>query len=213
MPWMINICFCLVIVFFGEGCTAKLTPDRKDYLQKELEAMVKSDQVAASRWEPQWARFKDSVFTQNKKQAEEMFRRFGFPGYQQIGEQGSRNFWLIVQHCDKYPEFQKKVLLSMDKEVKRNNADPNNFAYLFDRVQVNGGQKQKFGTQVDYDVEKTGRAFPKIGLIDSAQVDIFRTRYKLGHLKEYLNNMSSMHFEMNRDRYEKMGVTEAFEYK
>jgi len=210
---MNRFCSLLIAFFLVPGCTPKLTPERKASLQKNLEAMVKTDQVAASRWEPKWASFKDSVFTLNKRKAEKMFSQYGFPGFAQIGEQGSRNFWLIVQHCDKFPEFQKKVLLAMDKEVKGNNADPNNYAYLFDRVQVNAGQKQKFGTQVDYDVEKTGRAFPKFGLIDSAQIDVFRAEYKLSPLKEYMNNMSEMHFEMNRARYEKMGVTEPYKYK
>lgn len=66
----------------------------------------------------------------------------------------------------------------MDKEVRKNSANPNNYAYLYDRVKINSGQKQKFDTQVDYKVETTGRAFPKIGLIDSIKVDKLREQYK-----------------------------------
>ena len=95
----------------------------------------------------------------------------------------------------------------MDKEVKKENADPNNYAYLYDRVKVNAGEKQSFGTQVTYETETTGRAVPKIGLVDSANVDKLRKEYTLEPLKDYLNTMTTFHYEMNKEHYEKMGIT------
>ena len=95
----------------------------------------------------------------------------------------------------------------MDREVKRGNANPNNYAYLYDRVKVNAGEKQLFGTQVTYEVETTGRAIPQIGLADSASVDKLRKDYNLEPLRNYLNQMSTMHYEMNKEHYQKMGIT------
>jgi adenylate cyclase class IV len=115
-------------------------------------------------------------------------------------------FGYLVQHCDKYPEFQKKVLKAMNKEVLKRNADPNNYAYLYDRVKVNAGEKQMFGTQVTYETETTGRAIPKIGLVDSANVDKLRKEYTLQPLKDYLNMMTTAHYEMNKGHYQKMGI-------
>lgn len=176
--------------------------------------MVKIDQVAASipqgkykeYTKEQWTHFKDSVFTSDKIRVEAMFKKYGFLGFDKVGKDGSNHFWLLVQHCDKFPEFQKKVLKEMDKEVKKNNANPNNYAYLYDRVQVNAGEKQLFGTQVTYEVNTTGRAIPKIGLSDSLHVDQLRNEYNLGPLKEYLNEMTTLHYEMNKEVYQKMGI-------
>ena len=112
-----------------------------------------------------------------------------------------------MQHCDKFPEFQKKILKEMNKEVKKKNANPNNYAYLYDRVEANAGRKQLFGTQLNYEVETTGRAYPKFGLIDSANVDKIRKEYNLEPLKDYLNEVTTMHYEMNKEHYQKKGIT------
>lgn len=153
--------------------------------------MVKVDQIASNLpagkylhyTEEQWKIFRDSVHTSITIRVKEMFDKYGFPGYDKVGKDGSKNFWLLVQHSDKHPEFQKKVLQAMNKEVKKENAIPGDYAYLYDRVKVNAGKKQKFGTQVSYD--STGRPFPTIGLIDSANVDNFRKAYDLVPLKDY----------------------------
>ena len=124
----------LIISIFLTCCAAKLTTDKKNYLRNELEEMVKVDQIAAyipqgkykEYTHEQWNNFKDSVFTSNKKRVEAMFDKYGFLGFDEVGKDGSNHFWLLVQHSDKYPEFQMKVLKSMDKEVKRGNAESNN---------------------------------------------------------------------------------------
>jgi hypothetical protein len=177
--------------------------------------MVEIDQIAAyiptgkfkDYPKEQWHNFQDSVFSAHKKIVEQMFNRYEFLGFDKVGKEGSSHFWLLVQHCDKYPEFQKRVLKTMDKEVKKKNADPNNYAYLYDRVKVNAGEKQMFGTQVTYDTETTGRAIPKIGLVDSANVNKLRKEYTLEPLNDYLNMMTTSHYEMNKEHYQKMGIT------
>jgi hypothetical protein len=188
------------------GCAIKLADNKKVSLKNELQEMVKTDQIAAFHWEKEWEKYKDSVFTTHKIRVEKMFNKYGFLGFDKVGKDGSNNFWLIVQHCDKFPDFQKKILKAMNKEVKKGNANPNNYAYLYDRVEANAKRKQLFGTQVDYEVNSTGRAFPKFGLVDSANVDNIRKEYGLEPLKVYLNQMTTMHFEMNKEHYQKMGI-------
>lgn len=196
------------------GCATRLTADKQASLKNELAEMVKNDQVAASMpqgkykeyTKEQWTSFKDSVFSSDKRRVEAMFKKYGFLGFDKVGKDGSNHFWLLVQHCDKYPAFQRKVLKAMDKEVKKDNANANNYAYLYDRVKVNAGEKQLFGTQVTYEVKTTGRAIPKFGLTDSLYVDQLRKEYNLGPLKDYLNEMTTMHYEMNKDHYQKMGI-------
>jgi hypothetical protein len=211
----------LFVLLIAVGCTKKLSEQKKNELKDELLAMVTVDQIAANIPQgkykdlsnEQWKNFKDSVYTSHKKRIEYIYKKYGYPGYEMVGESASNHFWLMVQHSDKYPDFQKKVLKAMDKEVKKNNANPQNYAYLFDRVQVNAGKKQMFGTQVGYDVQTTGQAKPKNGLIDSANVDKIRKDYKLDPLKGYLNMMTQMHYEMNKKSYQEKGIMEAKLYE
>lgn len=211
----------LFVLLIAVGCTKKLSEKKKNELKDELSAMVVTDQIAANIPQgkykdlssEEWNNFKDSVFTSNKKRIDSIYKKYGYPGYEMVGESGSNHFWLMVQHSDKYPDFQKKVLKAMDVEVKKNNANPQNYAYLFDRVQVNAGKKQMFGTQVDYDVQTTGRAKPKNGLIDSSNVDKIRKEYMLESLKGYLNMMTQMHYEMNKKNYQDKGIMQANLYE
>lgn len=78
---------------------------------------------------------------------------------------------------------------------------------------MNAGNKQLFGAQVTYEVNRTGRAIPKNGLIDSVSVDSRRKEYGLEPLVEYLNTMTTMHYDMNKERYEQMGVKSADLYR
>ena len=94
----------------------------------------------------------------------------------------------------------------MGREEKKGNAKPSNYALLYYRLQMNAGLKQLFCTHVTYEVATTGRAIPKSGVLDSVHVDQRRKEYQLELLKDYLNMMTSMHYEINKLRYEKKGV-------
>lgn len=96
----------------------------------------------------QWNSFKDSVFTAYQKHLKEIYDKYGFVGFDLAGEDGSRNFWLMVQHSDHNPDFQKGVLEKMKIEVDKENATPSNYGLLVDRVNLNTGNKQIYGTQV-----------------------------------------------------------------
>jgi len=116
--------------------------------------------------------------------AKRIIQRYGFPGYSLVGEDGSGDFWAIIQHCDNDVPFQQRVLTLMGREVRRNNASGENYALLQDRVLVNTGHKQLYGTQVRVDF-KTHHAKP-LPIQDSLHVDAPRTDVGLATLKEYL---------------------------
>ena len=147
----------LLPVFLGMATAAQTDKPMADTLAR----MAIADQQAAGIppagivfGTVEWRRFKDSVFASNYAKASFMFSLSGYPGYDRVGEEGSHNFWMIVQHSDSWPEFQKEVLVAMGKEVKRNNAAPADYAYLIDRVRINAGQKQVYGTQFEFDSEE-----------------------------------------------------------
>ncbi|MBP1840775.1 DUF6624 domain-containing protein [Formosa algae] len=210
------------IVLFGckqKSATENAREDTIGFNQElanELENMAEIDQLVASNAFPpenysyltseQWKIFKDSVFLRNQKRAKEILNTYGFVGFDLAGEKGSRNFWLIVQHSDHNPEFQKEVLKEMKKEVDKQNAISTNYGLLVDRVNLNTGHPQIYGTQVTYNINN-GQAYPKT-LMDSINVNSRRKSIGLEPIEEYLNGMSEMHFEMNKANYLSKGITE-----
>jgi hypothetical protein len=63
------------------------------------------------------------------------------------GELADANAWLLAQHADHDVAFQKDVLGMMAPLVESGETRPAHYAYLFDRVAVNEGRPQRFGTQ------------------------------------------------------------------
>ena len=200
------------------GCENKKAEFNQE-LADELKRMAKIDQIAAYIPEgeykklskKEWNTFKDSVFTTHQKRLSMIFKKNGFIGIDMAGDEGSMNFWLMVQHSDHNPDFQKEVLEKMKIEVDKGNADPSNYGLLVDRVKLNKGQAQVYGTQVRYNMH-TGQAYPK-KLADSITVNERRKSIGLEQIEIYLNEMSKMHFEMNKEGYIKIGITEPKLYK
>ena len=185
-------------------------------LANELSTMEVMDQLAASNWKPpkefeslsqeEWEIKKDSIYRTHTFRLKEIIAEFGYPGIDRVGKDGEYNFWLMVQHADFDPSFQQMVLSKMKDEVEVNNADKANFAMLTDRVKINANEKQVYGTQVTYNTD-IGQAIPK-PLLDSLTVNERRKSVGLDSIEEYLNAMTQMHYEMNREIYLKKGITE-----
>lgn len=185
----------------------------------ELKKMAEVDQIAAyipqGKYEKmsseQWSAFKDSVFTTHQIRLKQLFDEYGFPGYDLVGKEGSFNFWLMVQHSDHVPDFQKEVLVKMKAEVEKENATPSDYGLLMDRVKLNTGEKQIYGTQVAYNIE-TCQAYPK-NLADSLNVNERRKAIGLEPIEKYLNKMTESHFKMNREFYATRGIDQPKLYK
>lgn len=132
---------------------------------------------------------------------EKIVQQVGYPGFRQVGEKSSGNFWLLVQHADAHPDFQRHILKLMLPEVKRKNASPVNYAYLTDRVAVNAGQPEEYGTQVMYEGVGTPAVKAKSkSLRDPAHVNQRRAAIGMEPLENYLDMMTKMHIEMNKPK-------------
>lgn len=179
-------------------------------LKDSLAKMVVWDQKVAG-FQPKYAlndpnreKFKDSVFTAHYEQLQLIFSKHGYPGFDLVGKEGSNHFWLLVQHMDNWPDFQQKVLKAMKKQVLRKNASSGNYAYLTDRVRINSGRNQLYGTQVTYNTDSC-QAIPK----PTEKPESLNKRRKevgLESIEQYLNLMTELHFKMNKDNYEKRGI-------
>lgn len=123
----------------------------------------------------------DSV---NMIKAKTIIAKYGFPGFDLVGEEYSNGFWAIIQHCDNDVEFQQRVLELLRKQVRLHNASAANYALLQDRVLINTGKKQLYGTQVRYNPQtKNAKPLP---IEDSVNVDNRRKSVGLSPLNEYL---------------------------
>lgn len=153
---------------------------------------------------------RDSVGIDNQKRIKSLYSKYGYLGYDKVGKKET-DFWITIQHADNDVPFQQKMLKVLKKEIRKNNADRSHYAMLEDRIAINLNRKQRFGSQVTYN--KLGQAIPKIGLIDSINIDKLREKYNLPLFKEYYNKMTIMHYEMNKEYLNKLGVKEPVLYK
>jgi hypothetical protein len=99
---------------------------------------VLSDEQAA-----EWAR----VDGDNTRWLGEIVATRGWPGRTLAGEDGALAAFLIAQHADRDPALQVTFLEALRGAVAAGEASPAHQAYLEDRVRVNAGQPQLYGTQ------------------------------------------------------------------
>lgn len=73
-----------------------------------------------------------------------------------FGPRVSMAAWLMVQHADNHVDLQKRALGQMENYLDNGGVDKGNYAYLWDRVAVNTGQKQRYGTQPTWECTPEG---------------------------------------------------------
>ena len=71
----------------------------------------------------------------------------GWPGKSLVGEDGAQAAWLLAQHADRDPAFQRRCLDLLTAAVERGEATAVQQAYLTDRVLLHEGKPQEYGTQ------------------------------------------------------------------
>jgi hypothetical protein len=124
----------------------------------------------------------------NTMQAKQIFKEYGFLGFEEVGKAGSNNFWLLVQHTYKDYKFQESVLSEMKKHVERKNANGVDYAYLIDKTMLNTGKQQIYGTQMRRDRE-TGITTPN-NLFEPENVNKRRAEVGLDTIEEYIETLN-----------------------
>ncbi|RZJ24890.1 MAG: hypothetical protein EON85_13865 [Brevundimonas sp.] len=104
-----------------------------------------------------------------------------------FGDVPSRAAWLMIQHADRDPGFQQQMLallqpLALEKEV-----EPWDVALLYDRVAMNAGRPQRYGSQGRCVARNVWGPQP---LEDEARVDEYRASVELPPLAEYAAHMN-----------------------
>lgn len=112
---------------------------------------------------------------------------FGLPTISSVGKKASLFAWLLVQHS-KDIDLQKKYLALL-KKADKGDVNPEHAAYLEDRLLMNEGKPQIYGTQVVKNKE-SGRWEP-YKIVSIENVDILRKSVGLESLEDYLKTFNS----------------------
>ncbi len=132
-----------------------------------------------------------SVDEKNTEELKEIIKNHGWPTVEKVGGYASNAAWLIAQHADHDPEFQAEclVLMKAEYEKDRKSVNPKNIAYLEDRVRVNTGRPQLYGTQFFADENGVFQARP---IEDPENLDERRRGAGLSSFADYEKNMREM---------------------
>jgi hypothetical protein len=122
-----------------------------------------------------------AVDQKNRVRLKEVVDKHGWPGKSLAGKDGAHAAWLLVQHADGELAFQKRCLALM-KSAAKGDVEPQEIAYLTDRILVAEKKKQTYGTQL----QRQGDRFTPQPIEDEANVDKRRAEVGLPPLAEYL---------------------------
>jgi hypothetical protein len=184
----------LLVMAIGLGFVIQ-PPKKDDKLREELLRRMQADQEARKPFlsNSAFKRLKE-IDHDNAERMKEIIKQIGWPGNSLVGKDGANAAWLLVQHADHDPQFQKRCLELLQAAVKKGEATGQELAYLTDRVRVGEKKKQFYGTQ--FRLVK-GKLEP-LPIEDEANVDKRRKEVGLESLDDYLK--SAEEFLKNRGK-------------
>lgn len=147
-------------------------------LRAELLRRVEKDQAARRAWDPDAMVEADG---ENLPWLKGVVAEHGWPGASLVGTDGAHAAWLLAQHADADPAFQRRCLDLMAAAAEAGEATRRELAYLTDRVLLAEGQRQVYGTQM---MRKRGHYVPK-DLGNPESVDQRRAAVGLEPVAEY----------------------------
>ncbi len=155
-------------------------------IASEIKQMVDVDQTMRERWEenPIIPDEDLDIDVRHTERMKEIVSEIGWPTISKVGVEGASNAWLLVQHADHDVAFQEQCLNLM-KEAPVGELDKTDTAYLEDRVRVNQGRGQLYGTQF---TQENSQHIPR-PIEDEENVDERRAELGMGPLSEQIAHM------------------------
>lgn len=172
----------IIAVFGFDAMGGRIMPSNESInnpeIRIELMQMVEADQVIR-RSVPSNPDELSAIDRRNTTRLKELVDQLGWPTAEMVGTDGVMAAWLLAQHADHDPQFQKRVLLLMEDLLSTGRAPRDLYAYLFDRTHV----PQRYGTQ--------GRCTPSNTwepreIENPAAVDDRRREMRMPPLAEYM---------------------------
>lgn len=184
----------------GDRRASFVTPVANPALRMELLGMYEQDQAIRNRQIEQGAdkpgeallRRMDEIDSTNTARMKAIVKKYGWPGPELVGMDGTEAAFMIVQHAAH--TFQTEMLPLVEKAYRANKLSGPSYALLLDRVLVGDGQPQVYGTQAKKFTEWNGHEPVLYPIKDEANVDTRRAEVGLEPLAEYLKFLRRMYF-------------------
>lgn len=122
--------------------------------------------------------------SRNLKLIDSIYAQYGWLAYSLVGHKGAMAQFLVIQHSDL--QTQKKWLTRVTKAVNECLLEPDNLALLTDRILVQSGKKQLYGSQLRVDPKK--KKYVPFDIESPSLVDSRRAKLGMLSLEEYLNS-------------------------
>ncbi len=171
---------------------------------QELRARLKPHKAFTEEEKIEWAMLHDSQ-TESLKH---IIKTIGWPTVSKVGKEASQAAWLIAQHADHDVSFQKECLATMSAE-KPEEVSEIDIAYLHDRICMNEGVPQFFGTQMTKNKYGEYGPYP---IENAEQVDERRAKIGLDTLAEYKDRHSKKYTETEKVKDNKGDKNDDTEY-
>lgn len=124
----------------------KLFAERRKLDQKYRAILNKIDATNIEKRDSIWNK-QAAIDIDNQKWLKSFVRKNGWPTISKVGKEAEHTAWLIIQHADNDVVYQRRCLKKMKRFIQKKEVDLKHLAYLIDRVQINSGKKQVYGTQ------------------------------------------------------------------
>jgi hypothetical protein len=147
-------------------------------LRTELLGRMKKDQAARMPADPDAMSEADG---ENLPWLKVVVAEHGWPGASLVGADAAHAAWLLAQHADADPAFQRQCLDLLTAAVEAGEATELELAYLTDRVLLHEGKQQVYGTQMT----RKGKRYVPRDLRDPDGVDERRAAVGLEPIAEY----------------------------
>jgi hypothetical protein len=128
-----------------------------------------------------------AVDAENLPWLRQVITEHGWPGRSLAGPDGAHAAWLLAQHADADPAFQRQCLDLLAVAAAAGEATGAELAYLTDRVALAEDRPQEYGTQA---AARDGRWAPS-RLRDPDTVDERRAAAGLGPIAAYLDRIAA----------------------
>jgi hypothetical protein len=129
-----------------------------------------------------------AVHRQNSARMREIVEQHGWPGRALIGDDGCEAAWQIVQHAIVDPELQQRAVALIEAAVATGEAPAWQWAMLTDRVLMEAGQPQRYGSILVGGVDGALVPWP---IADADTVNVRRQAAGLPPLNEHTQTLQA----------------------
>lgn len=118
----------------------------------------------------------------NQEDVKKILNEFGWLEINQVGEKAYSALWLVIVHGGL--ALKKKYLPHIKKSVEKGYLRGSKYAFILDKILLEEGKKQRFGSQVIKHLDGTATLLP---LEEPYLVDERRAKYNMQPVQEYMN--------------------------